>query len=131
MENQLSDVNAREQLDLLLNFYDVDLASLDKDGTLKTLVEKTLIKAIMDGKVEVENTDTELVVRQNLRDGKQFLYHEVTGMAKVQMERFEGSHQRLYALLGCLSKKPPEQIQKFSGPDLKIAEYLGMIFLMG
>lgn len=131
MENQLSDVNAREQLDLLLNFYDVDLATLDEDGKLKTLVEKKLIKAIQDGKVEIENTDSELVVRQNLPNGTQFVYHEVTGTAKVQMERFKGQHQRLYALLGCLAKRPPEQIQKISGPDLAIAEYLGMIFLMG
>jgi len=131
MENILSEESAKEQLNLLLNFYDVDLESLDEEGKLKKVVERKLIRAIRQGKVEIENDTEGFVVKQNLSSGTQFIYRELTGMAKVQMDRYKGQHERLYGLLAMLSKKPIEQIQKISGPDLAIAEYLGLIFLAG
>lgn len=130
-ENLLSEESAKEQLDLLLDFYDVDLMSLDEEGKLKNIIERKLIKAIQEGRVEIDNNEDCFQVKQNLRDGTTFVYNELTGMAKVQMDRFKGQHERLYGLLAMLSKKPIEKIQKISGPDLSIAEYLGLIFLAG
>lgn len=130
METQICEDSAREQLNLLLDFYDVDL-SLVGDGTLKILVERKLIKAITQSQLEITNTAEGFLVTQTLRNGTQFVYRELNGMAKVQMDRFKGQHERLYGLLAMLSKKPIEQIQKISGPDLAIAEYLGLIFLAG
>jgi len=130
MVTEISEVSAKEQLDLLLDHYDVDLSILD-NGKLQAVVELKLIKAILEGKLEITQTADELLVIQTIKDGTEFKYHEITGMAKVQMERFKGQHERLYALLGFLAKKKPEQIQKISGVDLTIAEYLGLIFLAG
>lgn len=130
-EYKLSEESAKEQLDLLLDFYDVDLFSVDKTGEMKETIERKLVNAIRQGKLEIENTSEEFLVKQNLRNGKQFVYHELTGMAKVQMERFKGQTERLYGLLAILSKKPITEIQKFSGSDVSIAEYLALIFLAG
>lgn len=130
-EYKLSEESAQEQLDLLFNFYDVDLSIMDEEDKLKNSIERKLIKAIRLGRLEVENNSEGFFVKQNLRDGTQFIYRELTGMAKVQMDRFKGQHEKLYGLLGMLSKKPIEQIQKISGFDLTVAEYLALIFLAG
>lgn len=127
----LSEESAKEQLNILLDFYDVDLESLDEEGKLKKLIERKLIRAIRQGKVEIENDTEGFVVKQNICNGTQFVYREISGMAKVQMDRFTKQHERLYALLGFLSKKPIEKVQQITGQDLAIAEYLGLIFLAG
>lgn len=126
----LSEESAREQFDLLLDFYDVDLLRLDKTGEFKDLVESKLIKAIRQGKVEIENGE-KFLVKQTLRNGKEIVYKELNGMAKVHMERFKERHERLYGLLAILSGKRTTDIQQISGSDVSIAEYLGTIFLAG
>jgi hypothetical protein len=131
MENPISEESARVQLDQLLDFYDVDLDLVGEDGKMKLLAERKLIKAFREERIRIENSAEEFLVVQILRDGTEFVYHELNGMAKVQMERFKGQHERLYGLLAILSKKPITQIQQISGPDLAIAEYLSLIFLAG
>ena len=129
--NMISRENAEEQLKALLDFYDIDLDLQDETGKLKIIIETKLIKAIEKGIVEITNDTEEFLVTQNLKDGSQLVYKEMSGIAKVQMDKYEGKNQRLYALLASLSKKPIELIQKLKGQDLSTAEYLGMIFLMG
>ena len=124
----LSEDSAREQLQTLLDFYGVDL---DELGDVASRVSKRLISAIQTGKVEVVLDQEGIKVIQNTHSGKSFTYGEVTGQAKVAMEKYDGSHARLYGLLAVLSKRPFIEIQKLSAGDLSIAEYLALVFLAG
>lgn len=130
MDNLISENSAKEQLNLLLEFYDTDLEELGDDDKMRVKIERKLVKAIMQGKIEVENSSEEFLVKQTIKDGTQFVYHEIDGTAKVRMDTFEGKYERLYGLLAILAKKKIEKIQQIKGKDLTIAEYLGLIFLM-
>lgn len=128
----LSEESAKEQLDLFFEFYDVDFETLyEEDGSnkVKNKIEKKLIKAIRQGKVEFENTQEEFLVKQNLRNGNQFVYHEPTGHMMSQLDKYKSQHDKMYNILAMLSKKPVDKIKSISGPDLSIAEFIGLIFL--
>jgi hypothetical protein len=129
-DNCISEESAREQFNKLIEFYDVDMEDLGKDARTRSRIERKVVKAIMQGRVEIEDSPEEFRVKQTLRDGSEFVYGEVTGISKIQMDKYEGQHEKLYQLLASLSKKPVMQIKKLSGPDLSIAEYLSLIFLM-
>ncbi len=131
MESLISEENARKQFDSFLNFYDVDLDLIDEDGKIKEMVERKLIKAIQKGKVEIDDSSEEFLVRQKLRNGDEFVYHELDGRAKIKMDTYKGKHERLYGLLAVLSKQNISKVSVMSGPDLAIAEYISMIFLAG
>jgi len=124
----LSEESAREQLQSLLDFYGVDLDDL---GDVANRVSKRLIGAIQQGKIEVVIDQDGIQVTQNTSNGKSLVYSEITGRAKVAMEKYEGSHAKLYGLLAVLAKRPVVEIQKLSALDLSIAEYLALIFLAG
>ena len=126
----LSEESAREQLQILLDFYDQDLEDLDdEDSKVSIRISKKLTKAFMQGKLEVEIDDTGIKVRQNLCDGSSLVYRTIDAQAKVAMEQYKKPHERLYGLLAVLSKSPMAKVQKIKGVDLSIAEHLALIFL--
>jgi hypothetical protein len=130
MDNLISEESAEEQLDKLIEFYDVDMEDLGKTDKRRKKIRRKLVKAISQGQIEIEDSPNDFIVKQKLRDGTQFVYHEISGTAKVQMDKYEGQHEKLYGLLAVMAKKPFLQLEKLTGKDLSIAEYLALIFLM-
>jgi hypothetical protein len=128
MERIISEESAQDQFQTLLDYYDVNL---DELGDIAQRIRSRIVKAISYGKVEICVDESGLKVLQNLSNGKSLTYHEVTGQAKVAMERYNGAHEKLYGLLAALSKKPLTEVQRLAAADLSIAECLAAVFLAG
>lgn len=137
---------AQAQLDLLFDYYDVDLATdLLADGEdpddratrAGESMKKKLLTAIQKGRLEIAEGDDGLVVSQHLRRPipgvpNPLVYGEVTGRAKTVMSKFkkDDAHGRIYAFLGALSGEGASAIMRLKGVDMGLAEVLGAIFLM-
>ena len=133
----LSNEVAQEQLDLMLDFYDIDPEenSIDEaqEKGVKTAFVK-LRKAIRLGVIEIKETDGKLQVKQNFYKDKEksIEYKTLTGQAKIGMGKKgdKDFHGRMYALLGYLSGLGERAILNLEGKDLSVAECLGMLFLV-
>jgi ActR/RegA family two-component response regulator len=130
---------AQDQLDLLLDFYDIEVDELDEDddvekATLKAI--KKIKKYIMKGLIEISEDDG-LTVIQHLHhskgETKQISYGVITGHAKIAMSKaaerdYSG---KVYQVMGSLSSNiSAESIARLKGVDLAVVECLGAIFLM-
>lgn len=138
-EYLLSEEVAREQLMLLLTYYDIDLGRIptddDKGAEALSMSERTF-DAIVDyirlGKLEMRRDAKEKVeVVHTLENGTAVIYGELGAPAKLAMDKCppEAQYARRYALMGSLSSVGSEGIQKFKARDLAIAEVLGMLFM--
>ena len=132
-EFKISEDAAREQMDVLYDYYEIDLDSLD--GDVRSAVkqsEQKLVKAIRIGRLEIAlNDDGVITVTQHVRGGEVLEYREIDGKAKVAMGSKEaGDHYgRAYALMGSLCGHGDAVIIKLKGPDLSTVECLGTVFL--
>jgi hypothetical protein len=140
---QISKETAKDQLDQLLNYYDLDpddYKEIQVDGNSAGIAIdvsiKKITKAIMKGRLEITLDDNgrpfvvqHLVGRYKSVD--KLTYKPITGSAKVEMDKRKGeSNSKLYALMGSLSGEGAEIIQALEGPDLSLVESLGGLFLM-
>lgn len=133
MEYKLSEEVAREQLDVLYDYYEIVFNELPAD--LKPALEgadRKLLKAVRVGRLEV-GVDGEgvIVVTQNLRGGEQLVYREIDGKAKVAMGGCDANdnYGKAYALMGSLCGLGETAIIKLKSHDLSIVECLGTVFL--
>jgi hypothetical protein len=140
-ETVISEEKSREQLDLLLDYYDLDLAKDlavegDKGDRAAEALERKLLQAVQRGRLEIaEDPDEGLVISQHLRRPVKgvpnpLIYKEITGRAKTAMGKSTDNHARIYALLGSLSGEGGAAIMRLRGVDMSLAEVLGAVFLM-
>ncbi len=142
MDFILSEESAKEQLDNLVDFYDIDfeeLATEDDGERAAETITKRLLKAIRKGLIEIVETDDggiEVVQQlkrpvRSIKDNR-VTYKEVSGRAKTAMGKYkEKDHaSRMYAFLGALSGTDPGTIMSFRGVDMRTAETLGAFFIM-
>lgn len=143
MATIISEETAQEQLDFLLDYYDIDIEDTEGDGSLPIALKascRKLKRAIKKGRIEIGEENNSLVVYQNLvkpiesKNGNAFeriRYREVDGRSKTNMKGHQDTdyHGRMYAFLGGLSGESSTFIEKLKGVDLSIAECLGSIFL--
>lgn len=132
-EYKLSEEAAQEQLDSLLDYYEIELEDLPEAQrqAVKASVRK-LVKAIRIGRLEIDfDGNGAVVVRQNIRAGEPLTYREIDGKAKVAMGNKEAndSYGRAYALMGSLCGLGETAISQLKGPDLSLVETLGVVFL--
>lgn len=123
----LSEESAAEQLELFMDYYDVDMNDIptaQRDAV--DIACRKVSKAIRRGKIEIRNTDG-LQVVQMVKE-TELVYGELTGRAKIAMGD-KTDYGKIYALLGSLSGAGETAIQKLKGADLSIAECIGMLFL--
>jgi len=133
----LSDESAQEQLDLLLRYYDIEIADigLQKSGIIDSVLSR-IIRSIRQGNLTIALKSGKLSLLQTLvnppGDVTELEYSEVTGQAKLVMDSAgaQSDHARMYALIGYLTGVGSAGIAKLSRVDLSLAEALGFIFLI-
>ena len=128
---KLSEDNAQEQLNQLLDYYEIDLDDVpDKEKSSYDIVGKKLVKFIRQGRLEIKTEDGIQCI-QTLRNGTTtIIYKELNGKAKTAMgtKGAEDGNGRIYALMGALSDGEATILQ-LKGPDLSLVECLGAVFL--
>jgi len=139
---KLSQEVAEEQINLLLEYYDIDLEdpNLDEDEIrgIKSAARK-LTRAVRRGGVEIKDEDDGLAVYVHLRHppkgtDESIRFREVDGKAKVAMKDVKSAtdhHGRLYKMMANLSGESlsyPKLIA-LKGVDLATVECLGLLFL--
>lgn len=131
---KLSEEAAKAVFEELLDYYDIDFEDIvndqGKEGA-QTLQNK-FIRAIRNGRIETKMNDDAakgFQIIQHTRDGKVFEYNEYNAKAAEESDKAKGISASQYRLLGSLSGKG-ETIKKMRGPDLKLAEYVAVLFLL-
>ena len=144
----ISDEVAKQQLDLLCDWYGLDLEELedalssgDEDESRAVqYITKKLIKAIRQGAVEVQERELKdggptLVVVQTLRfpaaGETEIVYNEVTGASRANIKVTKGMNHRAeqYQFLAALAKIPASVFLKLRGSDIGVVDSLGFLFL--
>jgi len=94
------------------------------------MVRSPIIKGLKKGQFSFSNEDG-FKVTQKLKCGKEIVYKEMNGHAKVAMNKKHENDTsgQCYALLSVLSSLPERSFLDLKGPDLKRAEYLGTMLL--
>jgi len=136
MENKISEENATAQLQVLLDYYDIDFADFEDDKLRQAMTHasKKLVKAIQKGRLEIVESDG-ITIRQHLKNPSGevsvLTYREVDGTSKVAMKsKGDGdNYGKIYAMMGSLSGLGDVAIQKLKGVDLALVENLGTLFL--
>jgi hypothetical protein len=137
-KNKISRELAQEQVDLLLEFYDIDVEFFPEESrpSVQAHIDGVL-KGIMRGRLSVMNKDGDLVIVQRpTRKGKNvpesLAYAELEGKHKVEMSRCEdnGNYPRMYTLAGAMTKEGADVIKSLKGCDLGDAENLVNLFLI-
>lgn len=136
MSYKISEQVAMEQLDGLLDYYDLDLNDI-KNSAQRDAVESAynrLIKAVRKGNLEFSNDDNIKIVqhlKKPLGESGTIEYRELDGKAKVAMKDKADTdyYGRIYSLLGSLSGLGETAIIGLKGSDLSVAECLGVLFL--
>lgn len=129
--NTISAEVAKEQLDSLVEYYDIDIESDDVDqARARQSACDKVIRAIRAGRLEI-NKET-MVVVQTLKNDNKLTYRELDGKAKVEMGKRsnDDTHGKIYSLLGSLSGVGFNGITALKGKDLTLAESLGILFLL-
>jgi len=132
--------SAEQQVDLFLDFYDIDTDEDASDTNHRNMLKASknkLIKHVMRGRVEIsENDDGDVVVKQTLKfpvnDVDHLEYKVLGGIAKKQMKNAEDSDYsgKVYNLCGSLTGWTGNSIAKLKGVDLSVVECLGALFLV-
>ena len=131
-KEKISEKVARDQLDILLDYYDIELNKLTDD--LKSSVDQSvekLIRAVRRGQLQIKNDD-DLKVTQHMKKGDSVIeYGILSGRSKTAMANKKDTdyHGRIYAMLGSMSGMGETAILSLTGSDLSVAESLGILFL--
>ena len=124
---------AREQLNMLYDYYEIDFDELPKElGTALKATDLKLLKSVRIGRVEISMDEQNVIkVVQNIRNGDPLIYREIDGQAKVAMGgKDEKDHYgKAYALMGSLCGLGETAIIKLKSHDLSVVECLGTVFL--
>ena len=133
--NQISEEVAAEQIEAFKKYYEIDIDDLT-DNLKPVMVSsfQKLKRAIMSGRLEIEITEETILVKQHLKREVEGLpnpivYKEVSGRAKMGIKDDSTDYGKMYGFLGALCGEGPALIQKLTGPDISLAESLGVVFL--
>jgi len=140
--HQVSRENAEKQLELLLDYYEIELEKrlksddAEKAQAVADSVQDILIRAITKGRLEIDEDPEDGGIRiiQTLRrpvgEVSQIRYYEVTGRARTAIKDVEkGSiYNKMYSLLSAVSKQPIVVFHRMGGVDLTTAETLFTVF---
>lgn len=131
MYDKLSEEVAQDQLDILTDFYDVDLDN--SEDASKKVAKKRLLRAIQQGRVVI-TVQNGLTITQTLKnppgDVTEINYRIIKGSDRARMEKIAGdnAYERMYTLAG-IASIGAKAIKSLHGADLAVAEGLSIIFL--
>lgn len=138
----LSQEVAEEQIQTLLDYYDIDFEdpNLDEDElrAAKSAARK-LTRAVRKGGVEIKEEDDGLAVYITLRHPPKNVtnpvrFREIDGKAKIAMKDVKSAtdyHGRIYKMMANLSSDALSypKVIALKGTDLATVECLGLLFL--
>ena len=133
-ETILSEEVAQEQINVFMDYYDIDLDALDEDT--RKIVDgslKTIKRGVMKGVIEI-TTDEGLSITQTLKRPPEktsgdLKYKVATGKARAIMNEKSGPHEKCYQLIGFLTGLGDRAIKSLEIVDLKYCEAFGALFL--
>ena len=130
---KISEDAAREQLDALFEYYEIETDELpDAQKKATEAAGLKLLKAIRIGRLEIDLDDDDIIrIKQNIRNGEPLIYREIDGKAKVAMSRKDDgdAYGKAYAMMGSLCGLGETAIISLKSHDLSVVECLGMVFL--
>jgi len=137
-KDKISAKVAQDQLDQLLNKYDIDIDDAPNKEQKKVLetsfhrIKKSIRRGFLE--IKVDDQSGKLVVVHHLQEkkGTTVEYKGISGKNKIEMKEREEQDQygKIYAMMGSLSGLGYSAIRDFEGIDMSIAESLGSIFLL-
>lgn len=130
-EYKLSEEVGHDQVMTLIEYYDIDIDSLDNDqleDSLESMFNR-LVDHVRTGHVSIEPDDDKLKITQFLSNDETINYKEITARSKICMDKYKDNerYKRIYAFLGNLSGLGEPGISKLKGKDLSVAEILGSV----
>ena len=132
-ESKVSAEAAREQLDVLYSYYEIDFDDMpEKLGEALKATDRKLVKAVQKGRIEIGTDDNGIIkVTQHIRNGEPLEYREIDGSAKIAMggKDENDSYGKAYALMGSLCGLGETAITQLKSHDLSVVECLGTVFL--
>jgi hypothetical protein len=134
-ETVISRETAAAQIKQLLDYYEFDMETFpDALRNALTFAIKQIEGGIMRGRLEVESTADNCIVKQHLKSPvpgapNPIVYKEVSGKAKIGIRDDSSNYGKIYAFLGALSTEGAAVFQSMKGKDLSLAEALGSLFL--
>ena len=136
-EKKLSEESAREQVDLLLDYYGVVTEERFKDEELRKNFEATLdvmTSHVCRGRIVISLSDGDLKVVQHLKfmkdgDATTIDYGIISVKNKQQSDTAgEKKYTRLVALMGSVSGLGERAISELKGTDMSVMECIGAVF---
>jgi len=131
--NKVTRAMAEEQVELLNEFYDVDMEYMIDQ--VATVVQQHLLgitKSVVRGRISIDETDTGVVVTQILESPvegiEKITYKEIDAKAIAAVDRAEGE-AKVLAMVGALTATDPEVLKTLSRVDKTTCEDLGNYFL--
>lgn len=131
-KNKFSAEVADDQLELLCDFYGVDLD--DNESGTKQIAQQRLLQGIRQGRLTITDKDG-LTVIQTLKNPpseiKEINYRIITGGDRARMEKLAGDiiYERMYVLCGFASGLGDKALKRLYGPDIAVVEGLAVVFL--
>ena len=139
VEYPISEEVAIEQVNELLEYYDIDVEAITAGDSKEAKASAEAFEKALDhvsrafrlGTLEIErDPDGKMKVSQSLRGGQVLQYAEISAKAKLAMEKFpsDAGYSRIYAFMGSLSGVGKAGVEKLGPKDLAIVEVLGTVF---
>ncbi len=134
---KVSEEVAEEQLEIFMDYYDIDIESIDHkeiQAGLKLSASKAM-RAIRKGKLSIELDGDAIKVTQTFRNKEgvddTIDYAVIAGRHKVAMKdkTDTDNYGKIYALMGSLSGLGEKAIQSLKGADIGLVESLGGLYL--
>lgn len=138
LQNQeflISEESAMDEICKLLNYYDIDIESLEMTTNSEIAGERildSLIKYYRLGKIKNKDDEKGFKVVHKLRSGDEIIYNEITAVKKRVMDKLETKEQygKIHTFMGALCGLGIDGVDKLHATDLQVLEVLGSIFLL-
>ena len=133
-ESMISEKVAQDQLNIFLDYYDIENDESDEspEGIAITTACKKVIKYIQDGLIIIVDEGESIKVTQKLCKSKTIMtYSIMSGRHKIAMDKNTNNNnfKRMYQLIASLTSLPIKTIEDLKGKDLKVVEYLSVLFI--
>jgi hypothetical protein len=132
-EYKLSEEAARDQMQTLMDSYDIDQNDLVVDQgpeAVETILNR-LVRAIRSGTIEILDGG---VVKHNLHvpmgETDSITYGRLNGLAMKARDKAKGGFEKDCALMGSLGNVPANAMAKLDPVDISIFQRLGTLFMV-
>lgn len=131
----LSEESAMDEICKFLDYYDIDIESLEMTENTEIAGERiidSLIKYYRTGKIKNKEDERGFQIVHTLKSGDEITYLEVTAIKKRTMDKLETKEQygKIHTFMGALCGLGLDGVDKLHATDLQVLEVLGSIFLL-